>query len=261
MENQQLICPSCGAAIKPGAKFCVKCGQPISPVAQPDVPRPQTPQPPQAPAGPILAHTIPPAQPLTPPGAVPPAVPPAKPAAPVAPAHATPVPPPVFSGPIPSTPAPMPSRQGTEQVQTVVGMVSRKTGVFSSMVYHLVVTSTRLIFALQTKEMQAADVNAARQQAKAEGKKLLGQIGAQMATRSGDKYLSWQPDAILAETPQNFMIPLTELMVIETYSGDFEDNAPDTMVVKTLSDKLQFTINNALGVQRQLKSVLGNRVK
>ncbi len=258
MENQQLICPSCGAAIKPGAKFCVKCGQPISPVPQPDVPRPPTPQPS---AGPVLAPTTPPVQPFTSPGAIPPPVPPAIPAAPVDPAHATPVPPPVFSGPVPSTPALIPSRQGTEQVLTVVGMVSRKTGVFSSMVYHLVVTSTRLIFALQTKEMQAADVNAARQQAKAEGKKLLGQIGAQMATRSGDKYLSWQPDAILAETPQNFMIPLTELMVIETYSGDFEDNAPDTMVVKTLSDKLQFTINNALGVQRQLKSVLGNRVK
>lgn len=163
--------------------------------------------------------------------------------------------------PAPTIPAPAPVVQGAEQVLTVVGMVSRKTGFFSANVYHMVVTSNRLLFALQTREMQAADVNAAREHAKAGGKKLFGQIGAQMSTRSGEKYLSWEPDTILAENSQNFMIPLSELQVIETYRGDFEENAPDSMVVKTLGDKLQFTINNALGVQRQLKAVLGNRVK
>lgn len=245
MENQQLICPACGAALKPGARFCVKCGQAIN----------------------LPPETIPamPAPPVIPPLPVQP-----PPPVPVSSAQPAPVPPPV---PLPVQPVAAPQftpavmavpaqgNQGGEQVLTVVGMLTRKTGVFSAVVYHLVVTNFRLIFALQTREMQAEDVNAARERAKSEGKKWLGQIGAQMSTRSGEKYLTYSPDAILLENPQNFMIPLSELKGIETYTGDFDDNAPDTMVVKTLSDKIQFTISNAMGVQRQLKQVLGNRVK
>jgi len=177
----------------------------------------------------------------------------------VAPQPSPPIPAVTTSQSIP--PVPAAAVQVGEQVLTVVGMLTRKTGMFSSVVYHLVVTNFRLIFALQTKEMQAEDINAARERAKSEGKKWLGQIGAQMSTRSGEKYLAYPPDAILLENPQNFMIPLSELKVIETYTGDFDDNAPDTMVVKTMSDKMQFIISNAMGVQRQLKQVLGNRVK
>lgn len=262
MENQQIICPACGAALKPGAKFCVKCGHAIN---LPQEPAPAAPTPPVIPPLPVQA---PPQMPVNTTQAAP--TPPPVPAPqfiPPIPEAAAPQPsPPIPAAAIPySTPpvsaAPAATVQGGEQVLTVVGMLTRKTGMFSSVVYHLVVTNFRLIFALQTRETQAEDINAARERAKSEGKKWLGQIGAQMSTRSGEKYLAYPPDAILLENPQNFMIPLSELKVIETYTGDFDDNAPDTMVVKTMSDQIQFIISNAMGVQRQLKQVLGNRVK
>ncbi len=259
MENQQIICPACGAALKPGAKFCVKCGQAIN---LPQEPTPAAPTPPVIPPLPVQAPPQMPvnttqAAPTPPPFPVPQSIPPMP--AVVAPQPSPPIPAVTTSQSIP--PVPAAAVQVGEQVLTVVGMLTRKTGMFSSVVYHLVVTNFRLIFALQTKEMQAEDINAARERAKSEGKKWLGQIGAQMSTRSGEKYLAYPPDAILLENPQNFMIPLSELKVIETYTGDFDDNAPDTMVVKTMSDKMQFIISNAMGVQRQLKQVLGNRVK
>ncbi|HPS41559.1 MAG TPA: zinc ribbon domain-containing protein [Anaerolineaceae bacterium] len=259
MENQQIICPACGAALKPGAKFCVKCGHAIN---LPQEPAPAAPTPPVIPPLPVQAPPQMPvnttqAAPTPPPFPVPQSIPPMP--AVVAPQPSPPIPAVTTSQSIP--PVPAAAVQVGEQVLTVVGMLTRKTGMFSSVVYHLVVTNFRLIFALQTKEMQAEDINAARERAKSEGKKWLGQIGAQMSTRSGEKYLAYPPDAILLENPQNFMIPLSELKVIETYTGDFDDNAPDTMVVKTMSDQIQFIISNAMGVQRQLKQVLGNRVK
>jgi hypothetical protein len=155
----------------------------------------------------------------------------------------------VFPAPIPPpAPASNPSKleqtinpvatvSTPEKVICVIGKVTRKTGVFSADLYHLVVTDKRLIFARQTKEMQSADVQRAREQAKREGKNLLGQVGAQMSSQSGDKYLGISPDLILSENPQNFFIPLEQVQKINTYQGDFEDNGPDSMEVITPTQK------------------------
>lgn len=218
------ICPLCGAALKKDAKFCVKCGQPVVP-QQPAIP----------PISPSVQHQGPP---IIPPVPVPPTNPPA-----------------------PAIPPASPALANSEQVLCVIGMVNKKTGLFTSILYHMVVTNTRLIFAVQTKEMQKQDASNAREQAKQAGKNVFSQIGAQMASRSGDKYLGMGPSSILVENPQNYSIPLEQLKVIETYSGDFEDNSPDTMIVKTFSDKTTFNIQNATGVNRELKGILGNKVK
>ncbi len=68
----------------------------------------------------------------------------------------------------------LPAIQDSESVVSVIGMVTRKTGVFSSELYHMVFTDTRLIFALQTQEDQSTDVKNAREKAKLEGRNLLG---------------------------------------------------------------------------------------
>jgi predicted component of type VI protein secretion system len=109
--------------------------------------------------------------------------------------------------------------------------------------------------------MQAADVQRAREQAKQQGKNLLGQIGAQLSTGSGEKYLDMSPELIMNETPQNFAIPLEEVTRINTYHADFEDNSPDMMEVITLSKKWKFQISNYYKVQQQLKEVLGTKVR
>ncbi len=166
------------------------------------------------------------------------------------------VPPPIPNIQIPPTP---PASQ--ERAICVVGKVSLKTGVFSSDLYHMVITEKRLIFARQTKEMQTADAQRAREKAKQQGKNLLGQIGAQISTGSGEKYLVMAPDLILSENPQNFAIPLDEVIRINTYHAGFDDNSPDTMEVITPLGNWKFQIANYYKVQQQLKEVLGSKVR
>lgn len=168
------------------------------------------------------------------------------------------MPPPAPVAPMASTP---PVAPAAEQVVSVVGMVRKKTGLFSSDLYHMVITNQRLLFALQTKEMQDQDVKSARDQAKQQGKGFLGQVGAQLSTRSGDKYLGISPHFILAEHPQNFAIDLAEVVKISTYRADFEENEPDTMEVISSTQKLKFFISNAYTVEKQLKAVLGSKVR
>ena len=169
----------------------------------------------------------------------------------------TPAPPAVPTAIPAIPPAPLPS----EQVVSVIGMVTRKTGLFSSELYHMVISSKRLIFALQTKEMQMNDVNQARQEAKLQGKNFFGQIGAQMSTRTGEKYMGVAPESILAENPKNFSVDLNQVVKVSVFHGDSEDNSPDSMEIKTTSEKMKFIISNAYGVEKQLKQVLGAKVK
>lgn len=124
----------------------------------------------------------------------------------------------------------------------------------------MAITNQRLIFALQTKEMQNQDVKNARDQAKQQGKGFLGQVGAQMATRYGDKYVGMPPHLILVENPQNFAISINDVVKISTFTGDSEDNTPDTMEIKTTTQKMKFVISNAYSVEKQLKAVLGSKV-
>lgn len=154
----------------------------------------------------------------------------------------------------------LPSSIPQEGVVSVIGMVTRKTGIFSSELYHMVITEKRLILALQTREDQANDVKKAREKAKQEGKNLLGQIGAQMATRSGEKYLNTSPDLILRENPKNFAFSFDDIIKVSVFSGDSEDNSPDSMEIKTAAQKMKFTITNAYHVEKQLKQVLGSKV-
>jgi len=221
--NTPSQCPTCGNPLKPEDRFCPACGRPV-----------------------VAAEAAPPP---IPPVSSPPVVPP--------PLDATHAPPPAPGTTAAGYPPPAPA---AEQVVSVIGMVRKKTGLFSSDLYHMVITNMRLIFALQTKEMQAQDVKNAREQAKQQGKGLFGQVGAQMSTHSGEKYLGCAPHLILAENPQNFAINLTELVEISAYRADFEENTPDTLELTTTTQYLKFFISNAYNVEKQLKAVLGAKV-
>ncbi len=224
-------CPSCGASLSSDARFCSSCGRPVAATPAAPPPLPQT-------------QPIPVVRPTGNPSGVPvgiPAVPPAV----------------TTFATSPTPPAPQPA----EQVVSVVGMVTRKTGLFSSELYHMVITGKRLIFALQTKEMQMNDVNQARQEAKQQGKNFFGQIGAQMSTRTGEKYIRVAPDSILSENLKNFSIDLGQVVKVSVFHGDSEDNTPDSLEIKTSTEKMKFTISNAYAVEKQLKQVLGSKVK
>ncbi len=92
--------------------------------------------------------------------------------------------------------------------ETVVGVISqakRKTGLFSSATYALVVTDRRLLLAEQTGEVAKRQAAEARERAQADGKGSLGQWAASTGSGldRGRHYLEMDPAAILAETPGN----------------------------------------------------------
>ena len=140
------------------------------------------------------------------------------------------MPPPLPSAPPPYIPPdPPPPPMKPEIVQVVIEKVQQKTGVFSKQTYRMVVTDTRLIFVLQVK--------------------------------NNVDYALQDPNLSLAENPANFAIPLDQVKAIEVYRAGFEDSSPDSMTVKTLSDKMTFLINDAYRVSQNLKKVLGSLVK
>jgi hypothetical protein len=124
-------------------------------------------------------------------------------------------------------PPPPPLPQSNETVKAVIENLDQKTGMFSKVTYRLIITNQRLVFALQQKNVI--------------------------------DYLQQNPSLTLAENPANFMIPMEQLVKIETYSAGMDDSTPDSMVVITPSQKLKFNIKNYYKVQKQLKDVLGNR--
>lgn len=245
--NQQSDCPNCGMKLDPGARFCSACGKPV-------FENQSTPPPvPQVPPIPVVSPFTITSAPSAPPPPIP--TPSVSPFIPSNTAASQVKPEVEFTPEIP--PAPL----ATEHVVSVIGMVTRKTGLFSSELYHMVITDKRLIFALQTKEMQTEDVKKAKDEAKQKGGNFLKQIGAQMSTRYGDKYMGASPDLILAENPQNFTIDLNQVVKVSTFHGDFEDNSPDTLEIKTTTQKLKFNISNHYSVDKQLKEVLGSKVR
>ncbi len=140
------------------------------------------------------------------------------------------IPPPLPSSPPPfMPPEPPPPPMKPEMVQVVIDKVQQKTGLFSKQTYRMLVSNTRLIFVVQTK--------------------------------NNADYMRQDPNLSLAENPANFAIPIDQVQAIEIYRGDFDESAPDSMVIKTLSDKMTFLIHDAYRVGQNLKKVLGNLVK
>jgi len=138
-------------------------------------------------------------------------------------------PPPLAMNPPPFVPPVPPPPVNSEIVSLVVDKVEQKTGIFSKQTWKMLVTNTRLIFVLDNK--------------------------------TKTDYTRQDPSLSLAENPANFALPLEEVQAIEVYRGDFDSGAPDSMVVKTFSDKMTFLIKDAYRTGQNLKKVLGNKVK
>lgn len=139
-------------------------------------------------------------------------------------------PPPLPSSPPPfKPPDPPPPPLKPEIVQLVIDKVQQKTGIFSKQTFKMVITNLRLIFVLQIND--------------------------------NVDYLHQDPNLSLVENPANFGIALDQLQAIEVYRAGFDDNSPDSMTIKTHTDKMTFMINDAYRVSQNLKKILGNLVK
>lgn len=144
-----------------------------------------------------------------------------------------------------------------ERIIAVIGNLTHATGFMGvkQKTYTLVITDRRLIFARLSKEKITAMVNQARDGAKAEGKGLFGQWGAQIGTSFNYHEGYWQmaPEAILAEEADNFAVDRAAVKSVKFKTGmtDENTNTPDLVVLKTTSDTYKLQVNGSLGAVKE----------
>ena len=132
--------------------------------------------------------------------------------------------------------------------------------------YTGVITSERMIFAQMTAQMLNDAANQAREQAKAEGKGFFAAWGDQLKSTLGysKRYLTMSPEATLAETPGNFVIPNNTIHEIKIHlRGDHNDNQRRDLEaeIKTSSGTYKYHMAENSDFTDMLKRVYGNRVK
>jgi hypothetical protein len=118
-----------------------------------------------------------------------------------------PPPPPEDETPQSSTLPPPPPAQNNSGESIMGVLLLRKPKSFGRYdTFTGVVTNQRFIFAQMTSQMVTQTIKDAQQQAKSEGKGFFGQWADQLKASFGytQRYLTMQPDAILAETPGNY---------------------------------------------------------
>lgn len=153
-------------------------------------------------------------------------------------------------------PQPAPAPSG-ERILAVIGGLTLVGGFMGlkQKSYTLVITERRLIFAELTKEKVTAAVNAARDQAKAEGKGFFGQWGAQIGSTMTYSQAYWQmsPDAALAETGGNWAIERSQFQGAKFRTGMSDENTqtPDVLTVKASTGKWKFNVNGSLGAVKK----------
>ena len=144
-----------------------------------------------------------------------------------------------------------------ERVLAVVGNLTRVGGFMGvkQKACSLIITDRRIVFAELSKETIAGLTRQARDDAKAEGKGLLGQLGDQSRAPSHyhDRYWQMHPDLVLAESPENFAIERAAIKKVKFKTGVVDDthNQSDQITIKTTSDKHKLQVNGSLSAAKE----------
>jgi hypothetical protein len=154
-----------------------------------------------------------------------------------------------------------------EQVCGAIPGAARKKGFMgmSADNYVLVVTNQRILFATQSKEIMQQQIEQARQAAKAQGKNFLSQWGAQLTANNGQRYLQMDPQAVLAEHPENFFYLNAQIRSVRfsRYQDDETNRTDYAIELDTVAGKvkLNFSVLNEHEAKNLLRSTLGNIVR
>ena len=231
------FCTQCGTPLAANARFCAQCG---APVRQPAVPR-ATQRPPTA----------------SPPAIAPPPPPPAAR--------------PRFAQPTP--PVAPPAAAGTESILSIILGLQRQKGLLGMGIdnYSLIITPTRLVFAYIDNSAMQAYGQRARSEAKAEGKGLLRQWGAQLgwlALLERDLQAA-TPNQILAQSPNSFFIPnasISRIRIRRKTDTEFDSTTHVVLLINTTSGKHKFQIPTSFRItprelKQRLRRTLGTVVK
>jgi hypothetical protein len=135
--------------------------------------------------------------------------------------------------------------------------------------YTGVVTTQRLIFAQMTSEMLTNAIQAARDQAKSEGRSFWGQWEEQLKASFGytKRYLSMDPNATLAETPGNFFVNNADIREVKLNLKNLHRGNESVKLlefeleVHNPQGKYEFRMDERDEYVNLLKQVYGERVK
>ena len=148
-----------------------------------------------------------------------------------------------------------------------MGCLGLQKGLFKSENYNVVVTSERLVFAELTSAMLNAQSQMGKELAKAEGKGFFKQWGAMLGANKAilERYNTMPIEDILRESPNNFVIPLSQISKVRVIAGRIDDDSgssPDQVVIHA-GRKMKFTLKgtSAGHAKKTLRQVLGNRVR
>lgn len=165
-----------------------------------------------------------------------------------------------------------PSAQATpaatgEPVLGVIAGLQRRKGLFGRETFNLIVTPGRLVFALMTDQMMKDAARELGEQAKREGKGLLGRMAAQMGWLGvmAERYSRMPVATALAEHRENFFIPNNTVQRVrfEQQRDDETHRTTHFLKIEAVSGKYSFEL---LGVdpgpaRALLRKVLGAAVK
>jgi hypothetical protein len=246
------FCENCGTQVNPNSKFCRNCGSPQQ--TKPNEARinqsPKQNQPLQAEPAQAPQSFAPSPPPQTYP--VPPIVSVAQPQQ----AQAKPI----------LEPAKLSPQTPSEVVVGVMMLRKPKSlGRYDS--FAGVLTNQRFILAQMTGEMLKNAAMQAKEEAKANGKGFFGQWSEQLKASFGyaRKYLSMQPDAIMAETPGNFAISNNSISEIKLKLKNIGNQDMDRhefeLEIKSSGGKHEFRMDENNDYVKILKQVYQDRVK
>jgi hypothetical protein len=164
-----------------------------------------------------------------------------------------------------SPPTPIQESSGEAVVGTVVFRKSKSFGRYDT--FTGVVTNRRFIFAQMTNQMVTQAIKDSQAQAKAEGKGFFGQWADQLKASFNytQRYLTMQPDAILAETPGNYAydnnsISEIKLKLKNAYNDDQNRHVFDIEVKSTMGTS-ELRVDENSDFIKTLKTVYGEKVK
>ncbi len=174
---------------------------------------------------------------------------------------------PVTQGQAPRQPAGV---QSGEKILGIIPAMRRKTGLFSSKTYSLLVTDRRILFAELTAQMLNQAAKDAAAEAKAQGKGFFARAADTMKSnqRIYQKYWQMNLQDILAETPGNYSIEHRDITSIKIRHGMFNEEQgqhdKDEMHIKTTREKMKLIFehdNTSRNAKKLLRELLGKVVR
>ena len=158
-----------------------------------------------------------------------------------------------------------------EKILGVIPNAALKKGLFKSILYNLVITDKRMIFARFRKELIKEEAKKRTERLEEEGKGKVRQFFAKLGTGLTfyKRYFDMDPEEILKETEDNFFIMpsnvnkirLKEGSVIHDEDGDVESQNPHTLLITTTSgEKLKLLFRGDFNKMRRLLSQIFGRI-